>query len=445
MSKRIINYSVLLLYFFVSLVFIYTLSRGDTFVNYGFSYAISNGEIPYKDFNMVITPLAPFLYTVFIIFSKNILFYYFGQAILLTILFHYLYKLLEKKSLLLLLILMIPYPISMVSIIFPGYNFLIILLFVLFIYCLKNKNNYYLLGVILGLIFTTKQTIGLVLFLPSFYYLFKDYKKFIKLCIGYLIPCLLLLIYLLITNSIKEFINLCFLGLFEFGNNHSIDIYYLILFIIGIIYIIYKIIKNKNNLLYYYGLAFSVVVLPIIDYYHVCLFLFIVFYYFVDSISLKDRAYKYIIIFIMFMSLLWTYITYFEFNQLRIRNYNNFNYVVFSSNYFKRTDKLINYVNSTNYDVIYFMRGSENYFHKIINNKKIDYFDLPNEGNYGYNGTHMMKEKIDNLHEVIFVIDKVLLYNKDINQQYLKELGKYVVLTSKKIKSIGIYDIYYKE
>ena len=147
----------------------------------------------------------------------------------------------------------------------------------------------------------------------------------------------------------------------------------------------------------------------------------------------------------MFMSLLWTYITYFEFNQLRIRNYNNFNYVVFSSNYFKRTDKLINYVNSTNYDVIYFMRGSENYFHKIINNKKIDYFDLPNEGNYGYNGTHMMKEKIDNLHEVIFVIDKVLLYNKDINQQYLKELGKYVVLTSKKIKSIGIYDIYYKE
>ena len=91
------------------------------------------------------------------------------------------------------------------------------------------------------------------------------------------------------------------------------------------------------------------------------------------------------------------------------------------------------------------MRGSENYYFKIMNNERINYFDLPNYGNYGYNGIKMMKRKIDNEHEVYFVLDRVLVKNNDNNQQYIKELGQYVMNNSKKIKTIGVYEIYYKE
>ena len=48
-KKNIIKYLILFVYFFISLVFIFTLSRGDTYVNFGFSYAVSIGEIPYND------------------------------------------------------------------------------------------------------------------------------------------------------------------------------------------------------------------------------------------------------------------------------------------------------------------------------------------------------------------------------------------------------------
>ena len=40
--------------------------NGDEVWNYGFAYAISNGEIPYRDFNMVVTPLYSFLISIFI-------------------------------------------------------------------------------------------------------------------------------------------------------------------------------------------------------------------------------------------------------------------------------------------------------------------------------------------------------------------------------------------
>ncbi|MBQ6323263.1 MAG: hypothetical protein IJI22_00335, partial [Bacilli bacterium] len=166
-KKELIKYILLFFFFFASLVFIFTLSRGDTFVNYGFSYAISRGEIPYKDFNMIITPFAPFLYSIGLFVCKNILVYYFEQAFLLTCMFYLLEKLIGKKSILFLLFLIVPYPVAMVSTVFPGYNFLLVFMFILFIYCFKNNCSDYLLGIILGLIFCTKQTIGLVLFLPT--------------------------------------------------------------------------------------------------------------------------------------------------------------------------------------------------------------------------------------------------------------------------------------
>jgi hypothetical protein len=47
----------------------------DEIWTYGFSYNIATGLIPYKDFNMIITPLFPLLGAIILnIFGKNIIF-----------------------------------------------------------------------------------------------------------------------------------------------------------------------------------------------------------------------------------------------------------------------------------------------------------------------------------------------------------------------------------
>ena len=119
-KKNIIKYLILFVYFFISLVFIFTLSRGDTYVNFGFSYAVSIGEIPYNDFNMVISPLAPYLYSIGLFISNSIIVYYLEQALLLCVLFYFVEKIINKKYLFFLLVLSIPYPIAMVTVLFHG-------------------------------------------------------------------------------------------------------------------------------------------------------------------------------------------------------------------------------------------------------------------------------------------------------------------------------------
>ena len=195
----------------------------------------------------------------------------------------------------------------------------------------------------------------------------------------------------------------------------------------------------------YYGLLFSSVIIPIVDYYHVSLFLVIVCYFFVENISIKKEYYKYLKIGIISLTVIWGVVTYIYFRKPVISNFNNFNWVVWEKGYVKNVNELLQFVDKSDKKVIYFMRGSENYYFKIINNQKLDYFDLPNCGNYGYNGINKMKMKINKEHNVYFVIDRELVKNNDANQQYLKQLGEYVINESSFVKEIGLYDVYYKE
>ena len=62
----------------------------DEIWNYGFTYNIANGLIPYKDFNMVITPFYPFLGALFlIIFGKSLLVYHIFNALICTGIFYF--------------------------------------------------------------------------------------------------------------------------------------------------------------------------------------------------------------------------------------------------------------------------------------------------------------------------------------------------------------------
>ena len=59
-AKSIIKYILIFLFVFLGASFFFSVVGGDVLWNYGFCYALSMGEIPYLDFNMIITPFFPF-------------------------------------------------------------------------------------------------------------------------------------------------------------------------------------------------------------------------------------------------------------------------------------------------------------------------------------------------------------------------------------------------
>lgn len=445
-KKELIKYFLIFVYSFICLLFIYTLSRGDLYVNYGFSYAISRGEVPYVDFNLVILPFAPFLYSLFLVFSKSIICYYLGQALLLTIFSYFVFKLLGKKAWLYFVVLLMPFPIAMVSSLFPGYNFLLLLLTTIIIYLEKEKSSDYLIGFLLGLLFITKQTVGGLLCLASLYYLFSDYKKVLKRIGTFFIPVICCLIYLILTNSLSNCIDLCFLGLFDFGHsNFHYNTFYLICLILAFIVIIYRIIKKPKDITNYYLLLFMSCSFPLIDYYHVSLFLALFFLIIFSDLKIGKDLTKYALTFILVLGLVWTFVQMQYMNNFKIVNYKNLELTIFSDKYIKNVEKLDGYLAKQDKDVVYFLRGSENYFYKIKDNLDITYFDLPNYGNYGYSGNDKIIKRLSKLKNVLIVIDKECYLSDEDFQQYEKDAVTYIIDNSKLVKKIGNYEVYLKE
>jgi hypothetical protein len=444
--KLAAKYFSLFVIFFVALLFNFSLFRGDTFANYGFSYALSIGEIPYKDFNMVIPLFSPFLYSLGLVFNKSILFFYLEQSFFLVVLFYLLEKLLDKKVYLFFALLCIAWPISMTTVIFPGYNFICFLLLIILILCEESKQSDYIVGFILGLIFCTKQTIGVAVFIPTLIFIFRDYKRFFKRLIGYLIPICIMLLYLLFTNSIEQFIDLCFLGLFNFGNSNSaFSMFNFILLVFGCLYIIYKIWNDKKNIVNYYFLFYVVVTLPIIDYYHIALFLLGPLFLFIRNIKVPDKFYKVIYPMTFVLFLLDGMMVCLFLNNPVITNFNNFPLYVISKEYRDNIINLNNYLSSSNIDKVYLLRGSENYMFKIMNNEKIDYYDLSNHGNYGYNGEKKMVNDISKMNNKLFIVDSTLCNNNsDLYQQYICDFKTAAITNSRLVYSVGNFEVYYR-
>ena len=72
--KKVVGF--LFLFFLLALcVFGYHNNQFDSIWNYGYSYAISRGQVPYRDFSMVSTPLYSFVMAIGLVFwSNNLMF-----------------------------------------------------------------------------------------------------------------------------------------------------------------------------------------------------------------------------------------------------------------------------------------------------------------------------------------------------------------------------------
>lgn len=218
----------------------------DELWNYNTARAIMHGLIPYKEISMITTPLLPFIVSIILkIFGDKLVVFRIVGAILLTAIFFLSYVLsykLTKRRIIgvitsLTLILLYKNELAI------DYNYFILMIMM----CvqilevkkiesiekskIKNKKiDMYdvIIGILLGLAICTKQTIGTIISITvilSELILVENKQTFLKYIkasivkiISMLSVVMIFFLYLLITNSMTDFINYAILGIRTFTN-----------------------------------------------------------------------------------------------------------------------------------------------------------------------------------------------------------------------------------
>ena len=429
------NYKIIIKYIFLFCIFLIVQGvNTDEIWNFGFSYGIFKGEIPYKDFNMVVTPFFPFLMSLpFHIFGLNILVYHIENALLLTLLSGLLFKLLKDKAWLIILFFFFP-----LSIIYPSYNLFLFLLFVLLILLEKENKSDYLIGFVLGILFLTKQSVGFCMILPSIYYI-KNIDKIKKRIISFSLVMFLFIIYLFITNSYMQFLDLCVFGLFDFAssNGQTSDLFF-ILTVIVIVITLYFIKKDYKDINKYYALAFYSIAVPLFDLYHFQMaflaFLFLLLYNYKYTLKVKPALLTVGVI--ISISIVNFYNTYHgqEINYPNDLKY--FNYRLIDKTPVNFSKDIIKFIKD-NKDREVIILDYNAYYLKIVSDMPLGYLDLVNMGNWGYNGSEKLLDAVKKKKDAIFLVNRGDL----INHQTDKKTLRYVIKNGKKIDSIYFYDV----
>ena len=443
-KREILKYSLIFIYFFLCLQIFYQMFSGDLIYNYGFSYALVRGELPYVDFNMIIPPLGALIYAIPLkIFGVHLIVLNLFQALLCTIMFYLLFKLFDKKTYLLLIVSSICLPLPIPTVFFLGYNFILLFELVLLLYLEKIKTNDYIIGLVLGLCFLTKQTVGLGLCLPTIYFLFKDYKKVLKRIGGFIIPIALFTLYLLITNSLSSFIDQCFLGMLDFtSKNGSRFTWYLVIAVILFIINIFLIIKDRKNINNYYVLAFFSITLPLIDYTHVSIYLFSILMLLINYFNVSKSIIINTLLLCISLPVIW-FLFFFSFKLPNFASSNHFEGYIIDKTEKDDVDLVSKYINKLDKRVILLNEWA--YYIKIVNDLDIECYDLINRGNNGYNSTKKIIDKIKYEDDTYMIINMREYNLKNYYQQIDKDVLKYVIDNYDEVDSFGNFKVYYKE
>lgn len=300
-SNRIKNLIIFVM--FALIISIYVFDRGindfDELWNFNFALNISNGLVPYRDFNILQTPLLPFISGILLrVFGRELLTMRFLGVILSASIIFSVYKILQKlkvnsifsiaASLLLIYVYKNYFAID--------YNFFNLFLILMVVYIeLKNieaddfRHNFSL-GIILGLTILTKQSTGLVICIIAcgrrlFLVRSKDdFFKYINNILyriaGICVPVFLFIIYLLATRAFQDFIDYAILGINTFSNSRKyssllgaekiIAVSSLAIPLIILIEMVNSSVSlnKEKNILSFYALGSLVLIYPISDSIH---------------------------------------------------------------------------------------------------------------------------------------------------------------------------------
>ncbi len=440
--KKYGKFILLFIFIFCCFTFIlWGVNYGDPIANYGFSYAIRRGEVPYLHFNTISTPLFAFFGTIGLFIWNNYTMFLLQQSLLVTVMFYLLEKLYGQKCYLLLAVSLILFGAQTFM---PTYNFFCFFMMVVLLYLEeKYTNKDYLIGIFIGFAILSKHTFGGLLLLPSIIYYYKDKKKLLKRLIGMCIPCLLFFIYLLWNKALYRFIDLCFLGLFDFSSkNGNIFTSYFYVSMVCLGLSCYLFWKNKKDIKYLYLLLTFSVVIPLFDLSHFSLYFLSVLMMLLPYVHIKNRyTYSFVLIAVTFylfsnLSIGMTY------HPVFTTKNNHFEYILNSKKSYLRGLKEIEYIKSFKNPLILSYSKMQ---YDIINNYDLDYFDVFLYGNFGYHGDIKMIDKIKQMHNQIIIVDRQDYTKVTADSQFDRIIAEYAMKVSKKIDSKYGLDVYYKE
>ena len=430
------NYKIVLIFilsFIITMLscIFFTNLVGDEMWNYGFGLSISQGMVIYRDFSCLQMPLYFFLCSIFIsIFGRFLYSSYILYSVITGLIMVILYKLINKKA-----FLMLPLLLIMTV---PSYNYLCVLFLLLIIYIYKyyddSKYRDIMIAFIVGLTFITKQNAGIFLLVPCLYYS----KNRIKSFITFLLPFIVLVLYLFINDALLQFIDYCFLGMIDFNGNKKIDMPFVVLESFAFIYLIYKLVKsNFMDKEAAYILMFNLLIYPLVEIYH-----FIICFIPVMYLILKHNKNKFILFFPCIFLFTFFYIIY-SLRYHSFYNYRDFMYMVGKKemrDYLVYNESLVNKYDDYN-NKFYIVNNAFPF--KLYFNEDINKYDLLLKGNMGYHGDERYIEGIDNIckrESCVFFVGEICLYCK--GNQFSREIYDYVVNNYQMVESNSYLTVY---
>lgn len=447
----------------------------DELWNFSNIYKMTNGEIIYKDCNVIVTPLFFYLgQLLFTLLNPNYLTFRIYNLIIYTILYFLEYiifrkfKIPKEQSV---LFLIISFGITGTMILIgANYNVLAIVFILLGILSNlkkeKHKYNNIIQGIIIFLVFMTKQTIGILYLIGVITYniiTIDSIKEKIKVNLKQILVFFafigVYIIYLATNNNLYNFINYTILGLFDFSRNTNFD-NYIIIFAIEIIINIFvllialfkrnkaeKIIMNNVILLSIFSIMLLINAYPIFNKAHIILysFIFIILIEYLIKIIFLDKFknlknINIIINIINVIALCIIIVFSICMNYLYITNLNKkyepyYGGIIENS---EQIDSVVDYIVSEKENGIdvKFISCDANLYNNIlkINNGRID---LPFYGNLGENGINSLIEEIRKMENTNILISK-----EGLKYQEVEEIIEFVKNNYSIIGEINNYYIY---
>lgn len=359
----------------------------DEIWNYGFAYNIVNGLVPYRDFNMIVTPLYAFLSSIFIkVFGHHLWGLHIFNAIIISVMIFIMKSCIGKKVLIII-------PVLLLYIV-PSYNLFSLFLMVILLKVCEFDFKYkdFVLGLLCGLLFLTKQTVGICMFIPLMIYSKNRKNSFY----GYLIPIVLFFSYLLVNGALYQFVDYCFLGMFDFSNGNAM--YRFLPFEIIVCFcLFYLLLKKKFKCeKVFYILMYQIITIPICDDYHFMMGHLLILYWCFENIKFNKYRYKYFFIVSLFCLVYWNYVFHANTNYTLYMDDNSYLYGRVSNGIDNNIYIMSKYLKdkSDYYDNIYIFTQIS-YMIKLNMDMPLNKFDLINDGNMGYNGSSRYVREIN--------------------------------------------------
>ncbi len=467
----------------------------DFYWNFNFGLQISKGLVPYRDFNMVMTPLLAYMTGIFLtLFGRNILSYSIFMALLkvlltsltafVTVKLLHLKRETSKDKLFFLTFFIVT---ILLYFNYFDYNYLAILFLILIIYLensnIKDTKKDFLIGVFGSLSLLSKQSIGafVILFILLQPFIFKrNFKSSLIRVGGVLLPSSIFLLYLLISNSFDSFISYCFLGLSEFSSNQisfiesfisvtnngylNFSLTFIIIFLFSsfyLLYKIYKVLKYKKKYTYeykstlYYAIPALSCFYPIMDITHLVpsilplMMLISISLYEVAKEHLKFSKRSLSIAAILALIIYLEVMLFPVGEYLKVMSGKNkemtlltdcypYNGLAVDNSVDTNIKTITKFIKENDKKVI-FLDNSAVIYHLPLDIYYKDY-DLFMRGNFGRDGENRLIKEIKESKDTLYLINP---YNK--NEQTPYKIKEYVTNNFEKVGNILMYDIYSNE